>query len=104
MEIQLKYSVFDVFVFSENNIWPHLARDLKRVQIGFPWALGPKGPPLGPKGPPWAQRVHLEAEGRLKGPWALLGTLAAIPIGGAIGTQSDTMASSRLLPTKQSVC
>ena len=43
--------------------------------------LDPKGPPLGPKGPPWAQRVHLEAEGRLKG------TLAAIPIGGgAIGS------------------
>ena len=40
---------------------------------------------MGPKDPPWAQRAHLEAEGQLKGPWALLGTLAAVPIGG-IGT------------------
>ena len=44
----------------------------------------PKDPPKGPKGPPWAQRVHLEAEGRLKGPLGPIGALAAIPIGGAI--------------------
>ena len=62
---------------SENNIWAHLGRDPKR---GSNWTpMVPKGPPLGPKGPPWAQRAHLEAEGRLKGPLGPIGDPSCYP-------------------------
>ena len=56
----------------------------------------PKGLPLGPKGPPWAQRAHLEAEGRPnwglgakppeKEPLGLSGDPSCYPHWGAIGS------------------
>ena len=69
---------FWVFALSENNIWAHLGRD---PQTGPNWTpVVPKGPALGPpKGPPWAQRAHLEAEGRLKGPLGPIGDPSCYP-------------------------
>ena len=85
-EIQSKYAFF-VFLFSQ------------KITFGPMWGSAPKkgsqldpvvreGPPLGPKGPPWAQRAHLEAEGRLKGPLGPIGDPRCYPLWGAIGCDS----------------
>ena len=82
------------FVLPENNIWAHLGGDPTMGPSWFPMIpkgphLGPKGPP-GPKGPIWRPKAdQMGVCGRSpqkRGPWTLLGTLAAIPIGSVVGS------------------
>ena len=76
---------WDFVFYQKITFGPIWGRDPKR---GPKWTrMVPKGPPLGPKGPPWAQRAHLEAEGRLKGPLGPIGDPSCYPHGGVIGIQ-----------------
>ena len=83
-------------VLSENNIWAHLGRDPKRVQIGPRWSQSvphwAQRVPHGPKGSIWRSKADQ------RGPWFLLGTHAAIPIGGGGGYSYPLLVMPQEIP------